>query len=615
MCGIVGRVTRQPPGGLDRALAAIAHRGPDATMQAIFDCGGATVELGHTRLSILDLSAAANQPFTSASGRHVIVFNGEIYNHGELRSEMREGGTLFRTRSDTEVLVNGYEREGLAILRRLDGMFAFGILDLAHQRLVLARDPFGIKPMYFTRLEGGGVAFASEIRALSIAANQRAEPDPGCLAEFLLNGFLYEPHSGYNNVEKVPPGHFVQIDLPTFRLTVQRYFDVAPPTMAVSNFKTAIDSELSLQVEADVPVGIFFSGGIDSSALAAAAPRSVDAFFVDYGQSANSDGTYVQQIADSLGLRLRVSSHREQETSVDIVLDEFQQVAVGTEEPISDYTYLATRLISRAARNAGFKVMLSGMGGDELFAGYPRYAAARRWLAFRRLRLPVTLGARLLRCTPSWSKRADRLASFALSENFEQAYTSLIGYFSAREVCELLGTKVPVEDFYHRLARLAEPVSGQSPLRKAMFLDRHGFLPHNLTVTDRASMAEHIEVRVPLLSPAVDALASAMPESDLIGADGAKLPLRRYLKHHLSEQLLTQPKRAFNPPLDGRIRLIGKQRCEALLLCGPLRDHLHTAPMLRWIDEHYRGIRNHTYRLWQLLYLQLWLNSGSAATR
>lgn len=594
---------------LELALKAMAHRGPDAQREVHLQIANMHVQLGHRRLSILDLSTAADQPLDSDDGLSTIVFNGEIYNHHQIRQKLLLRGLKFKTRSDTEVLLSGMQTEGLSLLPQLNGMFAFAVVDQRTGTLLLARDPFGIKPLYFARLKDGGLVFASELKALAQVLDRPLVPDPSSTAEFLLNGFLYEPRSGFVDVEKLQPGHALTVNIETMELHRHQFYDSTALETSPGSTASLIDHQLGLEVEADVPVGVFFSGGIDSSVLAAAAPRSVEAFFVDYGNGSEGDADAARKVAAQLKIQLRIGTHRDDEATPESVLAEFCEVALGTEEPISDYTYVATRMISRAAREAGFKVMLSGMGGDELFAGYPRHQAARAWPLLHRLSGLVSLAAGGLRNTRRWSKRADRLAWFAQAENFGRAYTSLIGYFSAAEVEQLLGSSRDIQAFYERTATLLRPVEGQSLLRQAMHLDRHGFLAHNLTVTDRASMAASIEVRVPLLSTPLERHVRYLPDEQLRHRGSGKLPLKKYLLNHLTRDLIERPKVGFNPPLEKRIGILGAARCLDLLTRGPIADSLNLAPVRAWIDEHFTGRRDHTYRLWQLLYYNFWLGN------
>lgn len=610
MCGIVGRVSRTSGTPIGRALQLMTHRGPDAQAAVNYRVLDWQVELGHTRLAILDLSVDANQPFISADGQQALVFNGEIYNHADLRHEMRGQGVSFRTRSDTEVLLAAHLFGGRSCIPRLNGMFAYALLDLKAKELTLVRDPFGIKPLYFVRLFDGGIAFASELKALSTMIREGLEVDREQIAEFLLNGFLYEPHTGFKGVEKVPPGHTVIFSLGDGKVRISQYDQPSPfeKGLASPRFDEIIERELAAEVEADVPVGVFFSGGVDSTALAVASPRGIQPFHLQYtGGGLAGDTGAATDIAAALSLPLRVDRLYGTALSPLDVVEQFRDVAFGTEEPISDYTFAATRQIARAARGAGFKVMLSGMGGDELFAGYPRHALVRYWSTLKRFSFFLDQATPFLRQRRGWSRRADRLLHFAQADHFPRAYTSLIGYFASDEVAHLMGSSMATEKFFEHIEQLLAPLKGQSRLRQALHLDRHGFLAHNLTVTDRASMAESIEVRVPFLNRAMEQFALACSDRELVWFGSGKRPIKNYLRKHLPRAIIDRPKAAFNPPLDSPVMTIGEEMCRDMLMRGPLSTVLDTSPVQRWVSEHYRRERDHTFRLWQLIYLNFWL--------
>jgi asparagine synthase (glutamine-hydrolysing) len=607
MCGVAGIVSaKSNADGLVRALEAIRHRGPDAGAVEVFECNGKRVQFGHRRLSIVDLTDAANQPLTSTCGNFTVIFNGEIYNHVELRQQLAARGYAFKTRSDTEVLLAGFSIEGPDFVSRLNGMFALAMLDRGNGRLVCARDSVGIKPLYYRRSKAS-FAFASEIRGLVELCDEPIEADPGCFAEFLLNGFLYEPSTGFANVAKIPPSHLLTLDIASLAVSL-RPFEARPESNpGYSSFGTACRKQVGLEMLADVPVGVFFSGGLDSSTLVAAAPRDAQALFVDYGADSEGDRRYARAVAEELGVAFRQTTHAVGDLSGEDILDEFRQVARGTEEPTSDYTFVATRILSRLAREAGFKVMLSGMGGDELFAGYPRHNAARHWPILRRGRVPLSFTSRLLGRLPSWSKRAGRLESFLNASDFAAAYTSLVGYFSSAEVAQMLHSQERVDTALDGIRALLEPVRGESTLRQALHLDRYGFLAHNLTVTDRASMAESIEVRVPLLAPSLQRISAALPDDALLARGKGKLPLRNFLYGRLPHNLVNRPKVGFNPPLDRRIERLGRPLCEELLTSGPITSAVEPQFLRRLLSDHFERGANNTYRIWQLIYFKLWL--------
>lgn len=611
MCGITGFIARTPLVGLEEALAAIRHRGPDAAGRWHGEIAGWHVGLGHVRLSILDLSEAANQPFLSGDGRCVLVYNGEIYNFAALRAELSAAGHSFRTHSDTEVLLAAYREWGTDCLRRFEGMFAFALADLDRRRVLLARDPLGIKPLYYAyEPEAGRLAFGSEARALPPLLGRPLRPDPDLFAEFLLNGFLYEPATGLLGVSKIAPGCCAEFEMDSGRLVHGRFDDPlrAAARQDVDDLEPLLRESMQLQCVADVPLGLFFSGGTDSTALAVTAPRGLEALYVEYddGRSA-SDSAYACQVSRHLNLPVSTIRHRPEDEGAEAILETFAQVARGTEEPISDYTYVASEAIAQHARERDFKVMLSGMGGDELFAGYPRHLLARYRRGARGARHLLALAGRLLASRPSWAKKSERLVRFVNDADFASAYTSLVGYFARDEVDALLGRRESSAAFRERLARVLAPAGSRSPLKQAMLLDRYGFLSHNLTVTDRSSMAHGVEVRVPLLTRDLAALGLALADWELIRGTRAKLPLKRLVERHLPSRLVHRPKVGFNPPLDEKIRVLGAGLIMDRLEKGPFADVASTDFARALVEAHFGGRVNNTYRIWQLLYFDEWL--------
>lgn len=636
MCAIVGWVSGTGQFQLDAALAAMHHRGPDARGRYVERISGLSQGMGHCRLSIIDLSVEANQPFTTADGRHVMAYNGEVYNFRELRAELEGRGCRFRTRSDTEVVLQGLALDGVAFLARLDGMFALAWLDRREKTLVLARDRLGIKPLYY-RLDpdGYGLAYASEIRGLRALTGARFQPDEAQIAEFLLNGFLYEPETGIAGVRKVAPGHVLELGLEG---RSQRSFPFATAFTAASTSASnpgigesdsdadrparagSLDSGLRAAVAsqrvADVSLGLFFSGGIDSAVLAAASSDPLQGLYLAHddasGSEAGGDAPYVDAMAQALDLPLRRVTLQAERLEGEALVDHFRTVAVGVEEPISDYTFMASAAIAGAAREAGFTVMLSGMGGDELFGGYPRYRLAAQADTIRQLRPAIRLGLPLVRYLPRFDKKAARLRHFVDEDSFGLAYTGLVGYLSSAAVCELLEDSRAVEPFRQRLDTLLAPVAGQSRLRQAMHLDRLGFLAHNLTVTDKSSMQHSVEVRVPLLGNGLVDYADGLAPGELIRGRQGKFALSEWLAGRVPRRLVYRPKTGFNPPLDARIRSLGRGLIESLLTSGRIGRLLRPAPVRRYVDQHFNGQANHTYVLWQLTFLALWLESFDA---
>ena len=607
MCGICGQVSVDAPEGVQGSLQRMHHRGPDA--QGIWRGREQhfNVALGHVRLAVVDLSAAANQPFVSQDGQRVLVYNGEIYNFRSLRAQLRDLGFAFATGSDTEVLLQAYAAWGIDCVRRFDGMFAFALLDRARGELHLARDPLGIKPLYIWQDPGQHIAFASEIRGLPPLMTRPLEADPARFAEFLLNGWLYEPGTGFKDVEKLRPGEYRSIALASGESRSTIYYDPLDRPAPRHDFAALIGESMALQREADVRVGLFYSGGVDSSVLASVVPGDLDGLFIDYAQGAG-DAAYALDIARTLHLPVQVAHPAFAENDGDAILEDFSAVARGNEDLIADYTYSASHLLARDARARGYTVMLSGMGGDELFAGYPRYKLTHYRAVARALHWPLSISAAALRHQPGMAKKVDRLLRFSGERRFFQAYTSLLGYFSEAEVNGLLGQPQGCSAFWSSMAPLLQRIAHLSPLKQAMYLDRFGFLAHNLMVTDKSSMANGIEMRVPLMSNALAELGFATPDAQLLDYAGGKKPLRQLLASKLSRQQLNRPKVGFNPPLDGKIRTLGKARILDTLGRGALASVLDRQQVSALVDAHFKGLGNQTYKIWQLLFFNFWLD-------
>jgi len=599
---------------LNEQVAALRHRGPDHNAAETYEVLGRKIGFGHTRLSIVDLTAEAHQPFHSADGQYSIIYNGEIYNHRKLRDQLESQGVHFRTNSDTEVLLALYARSGQAALKQLDGIFAFAILDRLRGVLFCARDHLGIKPFYYhADLEQGHFYFASEIKALfkfdSVPKRIAAEG----LTEFLFNGWVYEPDCGLEGIKKIPPGYCLAIDLASQALEVSAYYNAAhsqPPESAVQQL---IDEAIETQALSEVPIALFFSGGVDSTVIAAQLRNRMTSLTVRYAGSEmavaglQDDFAFGSRIAALLGLDLQIEEVEvKQKTAVDI-LEQIRGICRGIEEPISDFTYYPAYLLSKCARAAGNKVILSGMGADEVFLGYPRYLAVRYRSLLRWLTPIITLSRPVLRKLPSLSKKIDCLISFARSKDFAVGYSHLIGYFSSQEIKALVKQPETIDAYRRKTCELLKPAENLDDTKKAMYLDLYGFLTHNFIVSDKASMANSIEMRVPLVTKDILSKNIHEPTRRLMGLACLKKVLKEMLKKVLPRSLVYRRKTGFNPPLDGLIQSLGKDRLRTILLDGDISRYLHTAPIADLVDMHFAGQANHTYKLWQLLFLHYWI--------
>ncbi len=635
MCGIAGLLG---PVGQDdsrlRALArrladTLAHRGPDAAGAWVDATAG--IAFGHTRLAIIDLSAAGAQPMHSADGRWVVVYNGEIYNHRELRAELARGGHAFRGHSDTEALVEGVAAWGFAAtLPRLNGMFALAAWDRLERRLWLARDRLGEKPLYYASA-GGAVLFGSELKAL--AAHPEFDPgiDRGALVQYLRYGCVPAPGCIYAGARKLPPGTLLCLEagrpLPAPRtwwsMPVPGTAVGIDPDEAIAAAERLLRDSVALRLEADVPVGAFLSGGIDSSLVAAlaqvAGSRPVRTFSIGFDIAGYDEAPFARAVARHLG-----TQHTE------VYLDAADALAVIPDlpriwdEPFADASQIPTALVARIARR-DVTVALSGDGGDELFGGYNRHVLGGRIAALNR-HVPVALRgvlARLL-CAPSperWDRvlrgieralparlrplppgeRIHKLAACLRAEDAAVLYRQLLTLWQAPEAL-VAGAAAPP-------AAGTTFAPGSDVAAAMMYLDTIGYLPDDLLVKlDRASMAVGLEARVPFLDHRLVEFAATLPTALKIRGAAGKWILRQVLARHVPPALFRRPKMGFGVPLDHWLRGPLRDWAEALIDERRLaREGLFVpAPIRAAWREHLSGSRNLQYPLWAVLMFQAW---------
>ncbi|MDX2087792.1 MAG: asparagine synthase (glutamine-hydrolyzing) [Kofleriaceae bacterium] len=558
MCGIVGIVG---PGraahleSLEAMTDALAKRGPDArsTWSERFGTGDEVVAFGHRRLSIIDLSDAATQPMMDTSGRFVLVYNGEIYNYRELRDELLALGARFRTSSDTEVLLEGYKQWGESLLPKLNGMFAFAMWDRVERRLWLARDRVGIKPLYLY-WNDGLLLFASDLSALKRNPAFHPEVDPVSVATFLQHGYVMGPRSIYRSCRRLMPGESAVWE--AGRLSIGAYWrfeELGAPHTEPMSFDGAVDRLEALlldsvrrQLVADVPVGAFLSGGIDSSTvvslMAAVAPGRVRTFSVGFEARAFDEAPHARAIASHLG-----TEHRE----LYVTKADAQTVANDLpwifDEPFADASSIPTVLLSRLTREH-VTVALSGDGGDELFGGYRQHLRGRAllpWLRFpHALRAPVA--AALARCLPRGSAQ-NAARHLTARDGMDLAYR-LVSAFprdGIARAARLAEFSIP-ETYAEAYARSA----ACDDSRRAMIADLRTYLPDDvLTKVDRASMYSSLEARVPILDQEVVSFASSLPLSITWRGNQPKAPLRALLARRVPRTLFERPKQGFALPL------------------------------------------------------------------
>jgi len=628
MCGIAG-CYQQPDGHklVDLMTDRIAHRGPDSTGVWSHEDDHVTAQLGFRRLSIIDLSTAADQPMHKDG--LTIVYNGELYNYRALRAELAASGVRFRTQCDTEVVLEAWRRWGADALRRFRGMFAFALFDEHTGELVLARDPFGIKPLYYLPRSGGAV-FASELKALVTAVGPELRIEPGALVASMLYYWLPEQRCAIQDVRKLPGGSWALLR-PDGTLTVQPYWNIADVAAEAAagppaDLGQVIQESVTAHLVADVPVSSFLSGGLDSSivtVLAHRAAQEIDAYTITFRpedqrlEAMPDDAVYARKVAARFGVRLH-----EIEISPDIVSVLPRMVDV-LDEPIGDPAAINTLLMCEAARERGVKVILSGMGADELFGGYrkqiacvmaSRYSrlprAPRAGVRFAVDRVPVSVKGKGLRYA-RWAKRFLTFAELPEEPRFRRSYTlydpddlsALLNPDLSGYVGQVVGEH---SDIYHDNS-LADEVN------RMCLADTRLFLPGlNLAYTDRASMAASVEVRVPFVDPVVARAAFSIPGSDKIRRRQGKVALKRAAESWLPREIVYRPKASFSAPLRAWVRNDLQEIINDVLVGGELvgTGMIRPGALRRLIDDEQAGREDHAKQIWQLLSLELWYRNA-----
>lgn len=613
MCGIVGyHSLLSYQDTLEDKLALIAHRGPDGEGVFEIEYEESRVAYGHRRLTIIDLSSAADQPFISNCGRYVIVFNGEIYNYKILKERLKE--YTFNTTSDTEVLLNYFIEYGVEGLKDLEGMFVFAIHDKQRKETVCVRDQLGIKPLYLYK-DDEKFIFASELKAIFAFEGITKRVDPSLYTEFLLNGFMYEPDTGFQDVQKLMPATYLLIRSNKGKIEYEshRYWSVDMlQKEEAKNLEQAIKHSIKQHLMSDVPIGLFFSGGIDSSIILSQLLNSKIKLLTvqsdkrtDLERGVSNDAHYASLIAQRLKQQITFISLTETISNNNDFLSAIDQVSQLVEEPIADFTFISSLQLSQEARKQGMIVMLSGMGADEVFAGYDRY----RLVAFEKyFRLLKPIASYLFGHTRWFSKKIERFHSFLEEKEFALKYSSLIGYFSPSEVKKLL----PKSDFQNYLDKLNQYIDKEdSNLKKSLILDSYGFLSHNFLVADKSSMQASIEMRVPLATADLLNLSFRLPKRKLLSLFHAKLPLRKLLYNYLPKKVVNRPKAGFNPPLDQYVENLGADLILQTFQKNQLYKVLSSSYIEEIVKQHFESSRyNHTYKIYQLLFFSYWLRNN-----
>jgi asparagine synthase (glutamine-hydrolysing) len=628
MCGILGQAnwTKQPPavGDLARATNLLRHRGPDSG--ACWSEPG--IFLGHRRLSIIDL-ACGLQPMASRDHRYVVIFNGEIYNYPELQQELRDAGATLQTASDTEVILEGYARWGIGVLERLQGMFAFGLWDRLEQTLLLARDRFGEKPLLYAETPAA-VTFASELAPLAALGVAGRDIDANALGGYLCLNYVPGDATLLRGVRRVPPASWRKYSS-RGEVTTGRYWTARashPHTPhsdeeMLDALQERLDAAARLALRSDVPVGLFLSGGVDSSLVAHSAARLGKleaAYCVDFSAEGFSEWPRAAAVAQRIGVPL-------ERVRLDVrILDEFLDVASHLDDPLADSSAMAVWAVSREAA-AKLKVVLSGDGGDELFGGYLTYAASRwhrrlhPWLPRAAWQSLASLSTHLPVNTHVKVGVDYRIQRFLRAMPFETAAAHFTwnGTWLPGEAAALCRDAAGRRAASQALDTLrATHALGSSPsTRDLQITDVEEYLPNDiLAKVDRATMAHGLESRAPLLNQHVAEFALALPDrlrTDETG--GTKIALRRLCARHFGRDHAFAPKQGFSIPVHTWLRderpslvtqLLAPDRVGALGVLDP-------DGVTRAVDAHMTGRRALGWELWGLMVLVAWYEQRVAA--
>lgn len=639
MCGIAGIISVEPERHIAGMLQAVEHRGRDDegiwTSNAIDDAGR-RVCLGHRRLAIIDTSSAGHQPMLSADGRYVITFNGEIYNYRELRDELKGKGHLFKTESDTEVLLAAFSEWGKDSAARLNGMFAFAIWDKQERTLTLARDHVGIKPLYYFHQPAsaghpGLFIFASEIKAILATGIVPRAIDPEALNQFLTFLWAPDPNTLFSGIKTLPPAHVLKFA--NDRIDISEWWDVSFDQIDEGRSEAwwqervleTLDRTVNMEMVADVPLGSFLSGGVDSSGITAMMKRHSNGRRVStYTVGIEAEDLRYDIIPDDVKWARRVNQHLDTDYHEIMlkpsVAELLPKLVYHMDEPPIDMA-IPSFLVSQAARET-LTVMLSGMGGDEVFAGYPRQLAMK----FAALLDPVpsllrqpllkTIEGALPGGLPGRLTAPLRNAKkFARSAglDFEDRYLGYGTYFTDDAKQQLFSDDLRAAtagfDAYSAHRRYFERVRDAAPLNRLLYVDLKTFLPClNLITTDKTSMAANLEVRVPFLNREMIELAARMPPDFKLRGFKRKYILKRALEKVLPYDAIWRKKAGFGAPIRSWLRGPLRPMIDDLLSEETIKKRGLFRPeeVKRIIDANLAGREDYNLQVFQLLNLELW---------
>ena len=622
MCGISGilqfneAVSGQVESILNDMLLSIAHRGPDDHGVFISESANYKLGLGHRRLSIIDI-AGGKQPISNNDGSLQLVFNGEIYNYKELREELSSTGSIFSTNTDSEVILAAYERYGEKCVSKLRGMFAFAIWDKKEEKVFIARDRFGKKPLFYALLNNE-IVFASEIKALLRHPGVTRELDYQAVWDYLLYRYVPGPRTFFQNVRKLPPASTMSVSMQGEH-EIKQYYDLPDgrPIDELTNdehdnpvqvFMRLLDESVKIRMVSDVPFGAFLSGGIDSSAIVGLMSRHSDTpiktFSVGFDESNYSEFAYARTIADEFK-----TEHYEHTINANQLMDELPALIGYRDAPISEPSDIPIYLLSVAARKE-VKMVLTGEGSDEVLGGYPKHVFERYARYYQMIPRPIREKGieKSLQALPYKFRRAKTACLNMGLEAYEERMPGWFGGLHPSQRDNLVGSRM-LSKVDRNLSAITNAPKGGSPLRNILHFDQTSWLPDNLLERgDRMTMAASLESRMPFLDHKLAEYVSALPDKFRVKGRSTKWLLRQSMLDLLPAEILNRPKVGFRVPVNEWFQSSMKDYLIDHLLgeSSTILSFLDKSEISKIIEEHISKKQNHEKVLWSLLNLELW---------
>jgi len=610
MCGICGYVSERNL-DIEAMNRVISHRGPDN--QGSFKDGN--LALGHTRLSIIDLNIASNQPMLSHNGRYVISYNGEIYNFLELKQELKSLGVSFYKNSDTEVVLEGFGYWGIKLFEKLNGMFSFAIYDKLEQKLYIARDRFGVKPLYYYN-KNGDFIFASEIKAILASNIIQENLNYQALYEYLHFATTLGENTFYQDIKKLEPGHYVEYDLINNTIDIKYYklnYDIKPTTdtldEAILKTRDLFEASVKRQLVSDVPVGVFLSGGIDSTAITAFATKHYKGKIKTFSAGFDFDGGDNELPNAKKIAKYYNTEHHEMHIKGDNTVEVLEDVNFYFDQPFGDAANIPLYLMSRELRGKE-KVILQGDGGDELFAGYHRYIRLHHYNSYRFLAkffpiLQHTIpkssskykGLRFLYAL--YQNDISKDAAYILSQEMFDEDPIYLFNGNTKEMLQRVNPFARYQYFYSKFKDL-------DPVNRMLFTDTNIILPDlYFEKVDRATMANSLEVRVPFIDNDLASYAMSLPEDYKVRGKDKKFLLKQAFKGIVPNEILYGPKKGFGVPFQFWLR----DSMKDYMFDTIKSSNIYSKEVEKLMQEHITQAKDNGYILWKLLNVAIWLRN------